>query len=126
MDRKTARIVVFAVCSACAAFAVAFSLYYLRDHKRNRKKESVPNISNSKVREEKDASSFGVELKLEEILKENGHGEFTKGTISSLLGMLERVEDHMLEKLLVALLNCSAFTTNQVICRPCRKLERIS
>lgn len=114
---KAARIAVFAFCSACAALTLAISLYYLRDYKKNRKKLSVPNILDStrKVREDKSAGSFAVELELAEILKENGHGEFTKGTISSLLEMLERVDDCMLEKLLVALLNCSAFTTNQVL-----------
>lgn len=113
---KVARIAVFAFCSACAALTVAISLYYLRDYKKTRKKGSVQHILDStrKICEEERAGSFAVELELAEILKENGHGEFTKGTISSLLGMLERVDDCMLEKLLVALLNCSAFTTNQV------------
>lgn len=114
---KATRVVVFAFCSACAALAVALSLYYMRDYKRNRKKGSVPNILDSTLKEREDntESSFAVELELAEILKENGHGEFTKGTISSLLGMLERVDDRMLERFLVVLLNCSAFTTNQVL-----------
>ena len=115
LPRKAAKIAVFAFCSACAALTLAFSVYYLTDYSKNRKKD--PNIlfPPSKIREEKIAGSFALELELAEILKENGHGEFTKGTISSLLGMLDRVDDSMLEKLLVALLNCSAFTTNQVI-----------
>ena len=107
---KSARVVVLVVCSACAALALAISLYYTRDCKKKRKKG---NILDSTGRYE-EPSSFGEELELAEILKENGRGEFRKGTISSLLGMLERVDDLMLEKLLVALLNCSAFTTNQV------------
>ena len=113
---KGGRIILFAFCSAFAALAVTFSLYYLIDHKRNRIKGSTTDVlgSLSKHHEEKTQTSFAVELELKEILKANGHGEFTKGTISKLLGLLERVEDHMLEKLLVALLNCSAFTTNQV------------
>lgn len=112
---KGARVLVFAFCSACAALAVAISLYYTRDYKKNRKKGSIPNISDPPRKcEEPSASSFAEELELAEILKENGRGEFRKGTISSLLRMLERVDDLMLEKLLVALLNCSAFTTNQV------------
>ena len=113
---RGARIIAFAFCSAIAAFAVTISVYYLRNYKRNRKKGSYTGIFNpsSTVHEVKSLTSSAVELDLAKILKENGHGEFAKGTISSLLGMLEKVEDHMLEKLLVALLNCSAFTTNQV------------
>ena len=112
---KSARVVVFVVCSACAALAVAISLYYTRDYKKKRKKGSTSNILDSTGKCE-EPSSFGEELELAEILKQNGRGEFRKGTISSLLGMLERVDDLMLEKLLIALLNCSAFTTNQVRC----------
>lgn len=113
---RGARIIALAFCSAIAAFAVTISVYYLRNYKRNRKKGSCTGIFNpsSTVHEVKSLTSSAVELDLAKILKENGHGEFAKGTISSLLGMLEKVEDHMLEKLLVALLNCSAFTTNQV------------
>ena len=113
---REARIVLYAVCSAFAALAVTVSLYYLRDCKRNRKKGSNADILDSSMKDqgEKDSTSFTEELELVEILKENGHGEFTKKTISSLLRMLERVQDHMLYKLLVALLNCSAFTRNQV------------
>ena len=112
---KSARVVVFVVCSACAALAVAISLYCTRDYKKKRKKGSTSNILDS-TGKCVEPSSFGEELELAEILKENGRGEFRKGTISSLLGMLERVDDLMLEKLLIALLNCSAFTTNQVRC----------
>ena len=110
---KSTRVFVFAFCSACAALALAISLYYTRDYKKNRKKGSTSNILDSTGKCD-EPCSFGEELELAEILKENGRGEFRKGTISSLLGMLERVDDLMLEKLLVALLNCSAFTTNQV------------
>jgi len=110
---KSARVLVFAFCSACAAVALAISLYYARDYKKKRKKGSTPSVLDSTGKRE-ELSSFGEELGLAEILKDNGRGEFGKGTISSLLGMLERVDDLMLEKLLAALLNCSAFTTNQV------------
>lgn len=110
---RSARVLVFALCSACAAVALAVSLYYARDYKKKRKKGSTSNILDSSGKCE-EPSSFGAELELAEILTENGRGEFEKGTISSLLEMLERVDDLMLEKLLVALLNCSAFTTNQV------------
>ena len=117
---KSGRIAVFAFCSACVALAITFGLYYLTDYTRKKKKGSATDVfkSSSKVRGHESATSFEVELELAEILKANGHGEFTRGTISSLLELLERVEDHMLEKLLVALLNCSAFTTNQVVCPP--------
>lgn len=113
---RGARIIICAVCSVFAALAVTISLYYLRDCKRNRKKGSNADILDSSMKDqgEKDSTSFTGKLELAEILKENGHGEFTKNTISSLLRMLERVQDHMLDKLLVALLNCSAFTRNQV------------
>ena len=110
---KSPRLFVFALCSACAALALAISLYYTRDYRKKRKKGSTSNILDS-IGKCEGPSSFGEELELAEILKDNGRGEFRKGTISSLLGMLERVDDVMLEKLLVALLNCSAFTTNQV------------
>ena len=115
MEGKGARFLAFAFCSV-AALAVTIGLYYLKDYKRNRKKGRNADVldPSMKVQEEERPVSFAVELELAEILKENGHGEFSKGTIFSLLGMLERVEDNMLEKLLVALLNCSAFTTNQV------------
>lgn len=111
MEGKGARFLAFAFCSV-AALAVTIGLYYLKDYKRNRKKGRNADVldPSMKVQEEERP----VSLELAEILKENGHGEFSKGTIFSLLGMLERVEDNMLEKLLVALLNCSAFTTNQV------------
>lgn len=111
---KSARVLVFVVCTACAAVALAISLYYTRDNKKKRKKGGTPSILDSIGKREPEPSLFGEELELAEILKENGRAEFRKGTISSLLGMLERVDDLMLEKLLVALLNCSAFTTNQV------------
>ena len=110
---KSGRVLVFVFCSACAALALAISLYYARDYKEKRKKGSNSNIEDWTEKCE-EPSSFVEELELPEILKENGRGQFRKGTISSLLGMLERVDDLMLEKLLVALLNCSAFTTNQV------------
>ena len=110
---KSARVLVFVFCSACAALALAISLYYARDYKKKRKNGSTSNIEDWTDKCE-EPSSFVEELELAEILKENGRGQFRKGTISSLLGMLERVDDLMLEKLLVALLNCSAFTTNQV------------
>lgn len=114
---KTARVVLFAVCSACAALALTFGLYYLREYEGKKKKGRSTNVFESllKARGNESGSSFAIDRELTEILKENGHGELTKGTISSLLELLEKVEDHMLEKLLVALLNCSAFTTNQVI-----------
>ena len=110
---KSPRVLVFVLCSACAAVALAISLYYTRDYKKKRKKGNTASILDSRGKRE-ESCSFGEELELAEILKENGRGEFRKGTISSLLGMLERVDDLMLEKLLAALLNCSAFTTNQV------------
>lgn len=118
---RAAKVAVFAFCSACAALTLAVSVYYLTDYKKNRKKYPKILFPPSEMRGEKIAGSFAMELELAEILKENGHGEFTKGTISSLLGMLERVDDRLLEKLLVALLNCSAFTTNQVIKNLCRR-----
>ena len=110
---KRPRVLVFVLCSACAAVALAISLYYTRDNKKKRKKGNTASILDSRGKRE-EPCSLGEELELAEILKGNGRGEFRKGTISSLLGMLERVDDLMLEKLLVALLNCSAFTTNQV------------
>ena len=113
---RGARIALYAVCSAFAALAVTISLYYLRDCKRNRKKGSKKGILHSSLRvpDEEATTSFTEELELAEVFKDNGHGEFTRKTISSLLRMLDRVQDHMLDKLLVALLNCSAFTRNQV------------
>lgn len=115
--RKTTRIVLFGVCAACAALAITFGIYYLREYKGKKKKGSITDVFESlhKLREDDSGSSFVIKQELAEILNENGHGEFTKGTMASLLELLEKVEDHMLEKLLVALLNCSAFTTNQVV-----------
>ena len=114
---KTTRIVLFGVCSACAALAITFGIYYLREYKGKKEKGSITDVFESlhKLREDDSSSSFVIKQELAEILNENGHGEFTKGTMASLLELLEKVEDHMLEKLLVALLNCSAFTTNQVV-----------
>lgn len=110
---KGRRVLLLAFFSTFAALAVSFSLYYLIDYKRGRKKGSFIDIYKN-LDQEKTPSCVAVDLELAEILKENGHGEFTKGTIYKLLELLEKVEDCMLEKLLVAFLNCSAFTTNQV------------
>lgn len=106
-------VLVLAFFSTFAALTVSFSLYYLIDYKRGRKKGGFIDVYKN-LDEEKTPSSVTVDLELAEILKENGHGEFTKETIHKLLELLEKVEDCMLEKLLGALLNCSAFTTNQV------------
>ena len=110
---KGRRVLLLAFFSTFAALAVSFSLYYLINYKRGRKKGGFIDVYKNRDRE-KTPSSVTVDLELAEILKENGHGEFTKGTIYKLLELLEKVEDCTLEKLLGALLNCSAFTTNQV------------
>ena len=110
---KGRRVLLLAFVSTFAALAVSFSLYYLINYKRGRKKGGFIDVYKNRDGE-KTPSSVAVDLELAEILKENGHGEFTKGTIYKLLELLEKVEDCTLEKLLGALLNCSAFTTNQV------------
>ena len=107
------RVLLLAFFSTFAALAVSFSLYYLINYRRGRKKGGFIDVYKNRDGE-KTPSSVTVDLELAEILQKNGHGEFTKGTIYKLLELLEKVEDCTLEKLLGALLNCSAFTTNQV------------
>lgn len=111
---KGRRVLLLAFFSTFAALAVSFSLYYLINYTRGRKKGGFIDVYKNRDEEKTPPRSVTVDLELADILKENGHGEFTKGTIYKLLELLEKVEDCMLEKLLGALLNCSAFTTNQV------------
>ncbi|XP_074608637.1 armadillo repeat-containing protein 10-like isoform X2 [Acropora palmata] len=117
---RAARIVLYAVCSTFAAATLLFTLYYLRNRKRSRKKERITGPS-IRLYDQPSLATFidGSETSLAELLKENGHGEFSKGTISSLLRCIEVAETSMLEKFLVALLNCSAFTANQNTIREC-------
>lgn len=119
---RGARIIFFTFCSAFAALAVSMTIYYLRKHKGMKKKDTS-DLSRGE-REEKASISFAEEIELADVLKQNGHGEYTKATISSLLRLLERVNDLTLEKLLVILSNCSAFTRNQV--KTCSKSRRRS
>lgn len=112
---KAVRIVLYVVCSTFAAATLAFTVYYLRNRKRSRKKERLNGPSIRPYDKSSLATSIDEsETSLAEVLKENGHGEFSKGKISSLLRFIEVAETSTLEKLLVALLNCSAFTANQV------------
>ena len=113
---KSARIAFYAFCSTFAFITLAFTVYYLTNHKGSRKTNRVTDTS-IRLHDETAAScSFCDESELAEILEKNGHGEFAKGKISSLLRFIETAETHMVEKLLVILLNCSAFTANQVKC----------
>ncbi|XP_068714483.1 armadillo repeat-containing protein 10-like isoform X3 [Montipora foliosa] len=116
---KSARIAFYAFCSTFAFVTLAFTVYYLTNHKGSRKKNRITDTS-IRLHDETAAScSFCDESELAEILKKNGHGEFAKGKISSLLRFIETAETHMVEKLLVILLNCSAFTANQNAIREC-------
>lgn len=116
---KSARIAFYAFCSTFAFVTLAFTIYYLTNHKGSRKKNRVTDTS-IRLHDETAAScSFCEESELAEILEKNGHGEFAKGKISSLLRFIETAETHMVEKLLVILLNCSAFTANQNAIREC-------
>ena len=112
---SAARIVLYAVCSTFALATMVLTLYYLRNRKRSRKKERITGPS-IRPYDEPSLGTFIDEsgTALAEVLKENGHGEFSKGAISSLLRCIELAEPSTLEKFLVALLNCSAFTANQV------------
>ena len=112
---RAARIVLYAVCSTFAAATLLFTLYYLRNRKRSRKKERITGPS-IRPYDQPSLATFIDEsgTSLAEVLKENGHGEFSKGTILALLRCIEVAETSTLEKFLVALLNCSAFTANQV------------
>ncbi|KAM7442551.1 Armadillo repeat containing [Porites harrisoni] len=121
---KGRRVLLLAFFSTFAALAVSFSLYYLINYKRGRKKGGFIDVYKNRDGE-KTPSSVTEDLELAEILKEHGHGEFTKGTMYKLLELLQKVEDCTLEKLLGALLNCSAFTTNQNAIRECGGLPQL-
>lgn len=108
---KSVRVVVFVVCFVCVVFVVVISLYYIRDYKKKRKKGSILNILDL-IGKCEELSLFGEELEFVEILKENGCGEFRKGMIFFLLGMLERVDDFMLEKFFIVFFNCFVFMIN--------------
>lgn len=123
---RAARIVLYAVCSTFAAATLLFTLYYLGNRKRSRKKERITGPS-IRPYDQPSLATFidESETSLAEVLKENGHGEFSKGTILALLRCIEVAETSTLEKFLVALLNCSAFTANQNTIRECGGLPRL-
>ena len=113
------RIFVLATCSVCAVLAVTFGLLFVRDYKRTRKKyHKDDNVDDSMKPEHEntdlDQTCLVVDPDLEKALEENGHGVFSRGALYSLLNLMRRVEDYSLEKLLTVLLNCSAFSANQV------------